>query len=274
MRNLILLLIRLGSTIIFVILQIICFYLIINFNKDKQEIFLNTSNIFVASINTRIDRWRDYFQLEDYNLELRKENALLIQKMTDQSVASGKRPQDSIVLGSSKYEILPAEFCNAYYNRRNNYVTLCRGAAEGLARDMGVISDNGIIGVIKDVSPNFSLVMSILNTQLKISCVIKRNNALGSLSWDGKNPMEMYVSAIPKHSEVIMGDTIITSGYSTIFPRGINIGVVREIKVPEGANDYLLKIELFDNPTVHKHGYVVINHQKNEQLEIEKSIKE
>lgn len=274
MRNLLLLLIRLGSTIIFIVLQIICFYLIINFNDDKQAIFLNTSNILIGNLNAKVEKWQQYFQLEDYNLELRKENALLIQKMTAQNVSLGTKTLDSVFLDDLKYQVLPVEFCNASYNRRNNYITLCGGSSDGLERDMGVISDKGIIGIIKDVSPRFSLVMSILSTQTKISCAIKRNNALGSLSWDGKNPQEMYVTTIPKHSDVILGDTIITSGYSTIFPRGIDLGVVKEIKVPEGASDYYLKIEMFDNPTIHRHGYVIINRLKSEQLKLEKLIQD
>jgi rod shape-determining protein MreC len=272
MKNLLYLFIKFGSFVLLLTLQLICFYLIITFNKTQREIYLNTSNIFVASLNNRIDKFQNYLSLSEVNQQLRVENATLIQKIIDQDIKHRQSTWDSTQIDSIHYKIIPVEICNATYHSKNNHITLCSGKNKGISKDMGVISDDGIIGVVKAVSENFSLVISILNTQLRISAMIARDKTLGNLVWRGDDAKSMYLESVPKYVEVFLGDTIITSGYSTIFPPGIPIGIVSEVKDQGGSGNHLIKLDLFSDPRKKSYVYIIDNSYADEQLELEKKM--
>ena len=136
---------------------------------------------------------------------------------------------------------------------------------------MAVVSPNGIVGVVNGVSKRFSTVMSLLNTDLHISAKIKKNNYFGSLSWDGKNYREAILYEIPHHVPVSKGDTIITSGFSTIYPEGVLIGTIKDFEV-KGGNFYEITVRLstdFKNLT---YVNLVSNLRKEEQIELEEQL--
>jgi rod shape-determining protein MreC len=138
---------------------------------------------------------------------------------------------------------------------------------------MGVISSNkGIIGVVRNVSENFAHVISILNSQSRISCSIKSRNGHGSLRWRDLDPLRISLVDVPKHEKIVVGDTVITSGYSTMFPRGILVGVIESYKVVSGSNNYLITVKLFNDLTNVKYAYVIKNGFGAEQKALEAEV--
>ncbi len=266
MKNIIYLLAKYGIHFLFLLLEVFCFYLIITYNKDQNEIFVNSTNIVATKLNTNVDRWQNYLRLEEENDSLQTQNAQLIKRFINADLIN-LVSEDSIQLESQQYDLISTKICNATFHLKNNYLTLCAGKKHGIEKNMGVITQNGVLGQITSVSEHYSKVMSILHSQSRISAGIKRNNAYGSLKWNGHSPLELSLEAIPKHVDVQLGDTIITSGFSTIFPKGIEIGTIS--KVEKGNNNYKIKVELFNDPTKWDVTYVVVNHLANEQKELE-----
>jgi rod shape-determining protein MreC len=166
---------------------------------------------------------------------------------------------------------MPAEICNNTLKFHNNYLTIDKGTKHGIKKSMGVVGDNGIVGIVRNVSGRFAQVLSILNEQIRISVIIKNKNYLGNLTWNGTDPTRMIVNAIPKHSLISLGDTIITSGYSSIFLKGIEIGTVERFWVHESnGNDYNIIVKLFINMNNLSSCYVIDNTLLNEQKSVEK----
>ena len=154
-------------------------------------------------------------------------------------------------------------------NKQNNYITLDKGTQSGLKVGMGVISPNGVVGVIKNVSDHYASVLSLLHTRAKISCKLQKTNYFGSLQWDGRDYKEGILLDIPNHVDISAGDTIVTSGYSSTFPENLVVGTVLSVEKPAGENFYDIRI-LFNNDFKHLNQvYVVKNNYQLEQDELE-----
>jgi rod shape-determining protein MreC len=161
---------------------------------------------------------------------------------------------------------------NNSVNRPNNYLTLNAGSNQGIRAGMGVVSSDGIIGIVKDVSPNFSAVISVLNQNLKISAMVKKSGYFGSLSWDGANYQYVTIDDLPGHIMVERGDTIITSGFSVVFPKGHLIGFV-DTALNSGSSSLLsVRVKLANDFKRVSHVMVIKNLLKEEQLELEKTV--
>jgi len=271
MYNVIQLFAKFGAHILFVVLEIICFYLIINYNQSQKEIFLNSSNIYAAKISEQRAVLTNFANLKRVNDSLMRENATLIENLILIEYASDNIPDpDSIY---NPYSLIPATICNSTINLRNNHITLCKGSREGIKRDMGVISSSkGIIGIVRNSSPNFAHVMTLLNSQIKISCGIKSRKGHGSLVWKDTDPLRMTLESVPKHEVIAVGDTVITSGFSTMFPRGILVGKIEKFQMVPGNNNYNITVKLFNDLTSVKYAYVVQNRYGSEQLGLEKEV--
>ncbi|HKK42641.1 MAG TPA: rod shape-determining protein MreC, partial [Bacteroidales bacterium] len=153
-------------------------------------------------------------------------------------------------------------------NKQKNFFTLNKGRKQGIHADMAVISEDGVAGMIVGVSDNFSVAMSLLNLDFKLSSRMKSNGYFGSLTWDGKNPHEAILNDIPQHVTVSIGDTVETTGYSAIFPEGIKIGVVKSYKRP-GGDFYKITVRLFTDFRKLHFVDVIGNLKKTELLELQ-----
>ncbi len=271
MYNVIQLFAKFGVHILFVVLEIICFYLIINYNQNQNEIFLNSSNIYSAKIGEQRAILSNFANLRRVNDSLMHQNANLIENLILIEYASDNIPDaDSIY---NPYSLIPATICNSTINLRNNHITLCKGSREGIKPDMGVISSSkGIIGIVRNSSLNFAHVMTLLNSQIKISCSIKSRKGHGSLVWKDSDPLRMTLESVPKHEIIAVGDTVITSGFSTMFPRGILVGKIEKFIMVPGNNNYNITVKLFNDLTNVKYAYVVQNRYGSEQLMLEKEV--
>jgi rod shape-determining protein MreC len=271
MKNFFLLLRKYNFFLLFLILQGVSFYLLVNNNSFHRTTFINTSNYYVGQTYEAYSAATDYLKLSYNNKILAEENARLLNEMRMSFYdldSTQSQVRDSLY--KQQYTFVEAKIINNTVNKINNYITLNKGSMHGIKKEMAVISSSGVVGIVKDVSEHFSSVISILNSNIKISSKIKKNGYFGSLVWDGKSPRYCNLLDIPIHAQVEAGDTIITSEYSNIFPQGIMIGVVSETSVA-GESFKGIRVELSVNFDNLSYVYVVNNLLKEERERLEKS---
>ncbi len=273
MRNLVLLFLRFGHFILFVLLEIFCLYLIVNYNRKQRDIWANSSNIFWGYSSEKWNDWTNYLSLQDKNAELALENAKLKEKLINYGL-SPIAENDTLKRINTQYELLPAKVASNSTDGPNNYLTINKGLKDGVQKDMGVISKDGIVGITRNVGTDYTTINSILHRRSSISAMIKRTGAYGGLRWIGTNPKIMNLDAIAKHNKVAVGDTIVTSSYSTHFPEGLMIGIVETTKLPSGNNFHEIKVRLSNDFGTLRYVQVVKNLKQKQQLELEKETRE
>lgn len=270
MRNLLYFFIRNNAFFVFILLEIISFYMIVNNNEKQNQVFVSSANSFSGSFFERFDKITRYWNLGEVNEELARDNKRLLEQLPN---AQFDETIDTVfvkdTLYEQQYEYIPALVINNTVNRYNNYLTLNRGDNHGITPNSGVISGSGIVGIVQKTSSNYTSVMSVLHRSTKISAKLKHNDYFGSLIWKGENAQEMNMEAIPKHVEVEIGDTIITSGYSTMFPKGVVVGVVESADLINGSNFYDIKVKLSCDMNNISHVFVVNNLMREEQETLE-----
>jgi len=224
----------------------------------------------------RYSNIEEYFALKKINKSLIDHNKKLIKQTpysflkTDQNIF-----EFNDTLYKRQYTYINAKVINNSINRRNNYLTLNKGRSHGVDVDMGVITPSGVIGIVKNVSSNFSSVISLLHTDVRISAKIKKNNHIGTLIWNSPNYRKVSMVDIPPHVNVEIGDTIATSGFSTIFPENIPIGLVSNYDIKRGENFLTIDVELFQDFNNLYNVFVIKNLFGKEQKELEEeTIKE
>ncbi len=231
---------------LFLILEGICFILISNHNPYHRTHIINSSNSITGNINSIYAFIDEYFGLKKVNNALYKENAEL-RNILDNYKNIPDTLVDEFIADDSSFRFIPAKVINNSVNKRNNFIMLDKGQKHGIDVDMGVISSNGIIGVVIETSNNYSTVLSLLHKNSRISAKIKKNNHLASLVWPGKDYREAVLQDVPTHIQLQKGDTIITSGYSFLFPEGITIGYVKDYFQDEQNNFNEATIELTED---------------------------
>jgi len=255
---------ELGNLILFLLLEGISFYLIITFNDSQAKIYHNSVNVISGTIAGQASNIRSYFSLKEQNNILLKENAKLKSKLFNLAEKQGAKPEDLPLNVSENqiFNLISARVVNNSISLRNNFLSLNKGSKSGITENQGVIGENGVIGITKSVNENYTTVMSIFNSQTKISARIKDKGYFGSLVWSNNGDVRyMTLNDIPKHVPIKLGDKVETSGYSNLFPSGIMLGKVVGKKIPPGSSTYELKVKLYQDMTKIKFAYVVINYE-------------
>lgn len=234
MRNLFQFLNKNQHLVLFILLEFVALSLVIQNNTFHRSAFINSTNGVSSTAFKTVSNINSYFALKETNEMLLEENAKL--HNTISYIGTTNRPS------TFPQHFIPAEIINNTVSNINNYITLDKGSIDGVKKGMGVISENGVVGIIKETSKNFSSVMSILNSKSRISVELKKNNHLASLVWEGKNYRKGTVNEIPVHVQLFKGDTIVTSGYSSKFPKQIPVGVISKIKTNENQNFHEIEI--------------------------------
>ncbi len=271
MRTLVKFFLRYYYFLLFLTFEIFSIFLVIENNNYQKTLFLNSANFFSGNIYKGIANLTSYINLKQTNEELSAENTRLnniLKNSYKTNEISLLEIYDSTYF--QQYTTTAAQVINNSVNRQNNYLTIDKGEKQGISPEMAVISPKGIVGIVTNVSNNFASVISILNTNMRISAMIKKNGCFGSLVWDGKNYRETILKDIPNHVKINIGDTIITSGYSSIFPKGKLIGVISDFKQKKGGNFYLITVKLSTNFKKLSYVYVIGNFLKQEQKDLEK----
>ncbi len=240
---------------------------------------INSSNALTGSLLKQASEVRDFVDLKAVNDSLLKQNSRLLAMLDSADLAQQADRLDSLrkmeipqtvdSVNQLRYEYIGAMVRNNTTNQVNNFITIDKGSKQGIQPEMGVISAQGIVGVVTNVSDNFASIISLLNKNLKVSAKIQQNSFIGSLRWDVLDPQSAILEDIPKHAPVYIGDTVATSGFSAFFPGEIPIGVIEDWKLPEGGNFYNITVKLSTDFNRLNYVYVIKNKQQKEQKELE-----
>ncbi len=262
MRNLFAFLYRYHVFFVFIFMEVFSLGIIIQNNYYHASQFSTSSNQISGEILKRFKNSVEYFSLSKTNEALAEENAKLKNKLLENNM------QEYIPAGMNKY--MSAKIIKNSYNKRNNYLTINKGSLHGIEKGMGVIVENSIVGIVSHVSLHFASVMSILNKKAVISTKFLKSNHFGSLMWDGKSHDFAQLYSIEKHVDVSIGDSLITNGYSNIFPEGIKVGTVNRFEEDETENFYFIEVNLNLDYSNLDYVYVIQNPLKNERTKLEK----
>jgi len=270
MRNLLRFIITYHFFFLFLLLETVSVILIVQQNKYQRAQFLSFSKSLQGSYYETSGGIREYLSLRQTNRDLYRENTLIRNRM-DRLVRNQEigytGGYDSIP--HRQYSYIPARVINNSVNKQFNFITLNKGSFHGIEPEMAVISPNGVVGVVYATSGNYSTVIPMINRNFRLSAKILKNDYFGSLSWAGSGYGEAILEEIPYHVEIQTGDTIVTSGYSAIFPEGIMIGSITEFEAREG-NFYTIEVDIAVDYKNLLHVNVIRNLLLDEQRELER----
>ncbi len=265
-------LIRNKFFLLFLFLQIIALSLTIQSHSYHRSKFINSSNFITGGIYSNFNAINDYFYLKKHNEQLATENTTLknlLSQNNKKTLATTFTALDSLIY-QQKYTYIHAEISKNDFTKSNNFLTLNRGKNDGLTSELGVITSKGIIGITTNTSAKYATVMSILNKNSRINAKLKNNAHFGTLTWNGKDYNTLQFEDVPIQANIKIGDTIITGGKSTIFPKGILIGQIKDFNVQK--NKYqIINIQLFNDMSALNYVNVITNLDKLEIKSLEKS---
>ncbi|MEO8721688.1 MAG: rod shape-determining protein MreC [Ginsengibacter sp.] len=272
MRN-ILLFIRIYFTFIFFLfLMGLSFYMIFSYNRYHHSVYSKVASEITGKISEKYDGIEYYFRLKRTNDSLVKANEILYNKLKqDYEIPDtvNRTTIDNLNLDSiqqqRKYLYMQAKVIRNSVNLLNNYIELHRGSKQGISADMGAIDiNNAVIGTVVEVSDNYAVVMSLLHEQSNLSGRLKKGGETGIVVYDGKTPKILYLKDISRSAKINQGDTVVTSGFSDKFPRGLLIGFVKDIINDKSSSTYTIRIVPAANFENLQFGYIINNLQKEE----------
>lgn len=250
MRNLLNFLIKYNYWFLFLLLEVTSFVLLFRFNHYQQSVFFTSANGAAGKVYEWSGAVTSYFHLKSVNEDLLDRNMLLEQRVAQLEKYLLDQGADSIKLNSldhmaaGDYRIFKANVIKNSLMMADNYITLDAGEEAGIRPDMGVVDANGVVGIVYKTSAHYSLVLPLLNSKSSISCKIVGSNYFGYLKWEGGDSRFAYLKDLPRHAEFNLGDTVVTSGYSAVFPAGVMVGTVDDMQDSYDGLSYLLKIKL------------------------------
>ena len=270
MRNLIAFIRKYSFFFLFLAVEVLAFYLLFSKNHFQRSSFLNSTNEVTGGFYTKYSNFNDYVHLAEVNEALSEEN----KRLRGRQIQSFERlfGENVYVLDTifrRKYLYTKAKVVNNSISHQNNHLTLNVGIKNGIERGMGVIGPNGVVGVIKNVSDHYASVVSVLHREAKISVKLKTSQYFGSMQWNGVNYRNTQLIDIPNHVELLKGDTVVTSGYSSIFPEGLSTAVIQSFEVREGENFYDIEMKLLSDFKQLSYVYIVKNNTSTELQELE-----
>jgi len=283
MRNLLKLLYAYHFLILFILLEGLALFLIIENNHFQRSRMLEFSQGISGGLYKQVDNFKSYLALKETNQALASENIELRNKLASiRKIVKEKRDTLFDTVSRKTLAFFAAKVINNTVQKQFNYLTLNKGANDGIRKDMAVITAQGIVGVVIGVSDNFSTVQSVLNRDFKVSVKFKKNNQDGSLTWNCLSPSICILNDILFHVKVHIGDTLVTTGFSTetltsakhaplvpsAFPEGITVGTVQEFDLKSG-NSYTIKVKLANDFRQLNYVTVLEKLTKTEQQELE-----
>ncbi|MGP1465085.1 MAG: rod shape-determining protein MreC [Prevotella koreensis] len=250
MNNLLAFLAKHNHWLLFVVLEVMSLALLFQFNSYQGSVWFTSANVVTGKfyeINSSVE---SFISMGKLNEQLTMRNVYLERQVKHLSEMLEHGNSDSTLLRStqvqllSQYKLIPAKVVSNSINKPDNLITIDKGSLDGIRPDMGVVSGNGIVGVVYLVSPHYSMIIPVLNSHSNISVMIENRGYFGVLHWEGGDSKMAFVDDIPRHARFNGGDNIVTSGYSALFPQGILVGKVhRTYNSPDGMS-YRLRINL------------------------------
>lgn len=251
MKNLLAFVTRYYHWLLFLLLEIASGILLFNYNSYQGSVWFSSANAVAGKIYEYDANVRSFFSLTRVNEELTLRNFYLERQVSQLRRLYSDLTHDSTIVERqemaflSQYQLIPAKVISNSVNKADNLITIDKGLADGVKKDMGVTCGNGVVGVVYMVSEHYSVVIPVLNVSAsRISCVIRGRNYFGYLQWYGGDPAVAYVEDVPRHARFKRGQWVETSGYSAIFPPGVLAGKIEKIYDSADGLSYRLKIRL------------------------------
>lgn len=268
MKNLFNFILKHYFVFLFLLLETLALLMVVRTHDHQRTLFLHSANTLSGLYYQKINNVSRYLSLNRVNQQLAKENEVLLERSHHAFLPkeSGEFVQKD-TMHIRQFRFMNAEVINNSVIHRNNFITLNKGRNDGIEKDMGVITHEGVVGIVRNVSPNFSSVISMLHKDMQISVRLLHSDHIGTLSWEGGDYRMAIMSYIPTHVDLNPGDTVVTSGFSRIFPRGIPIGTIVDHEVRRGENFFTANLQLFLDFNRLRHVYVV-NDLMGQELEI------
>ncbi|WKK76820.2 rod shape-determining protein MreC [Marivirga salinae] len=257
---------------IFLLLEVISGWLVVNHNDYISASYFNSSSAFAGNVYENKQAVQDYFQLAKVNKNLVEENERLRNRLAVDSVKVDLDSANIPFKLSGQYEFITGKVVNNSVHRFRNYFTLNKGSEDGIEEGMGVINTKGVVGKIKSVSSNFSTAYSALHSSLLISVLIDETETLCTANWSGEDPTEISLEYVPRHIKVKEGMQVVSSGYDAIFPQGVKLGTVKSVEIDEEATFYDIEVALSADFFSLDYVYVIGNKLKQEKDSLEQEL--
>lgn len=261
-----------------ILFEVISFTLIYRNNSYQRSVMINSANYASGYVLSVAGYVQSYLNLRTINRNLQEQNGQMEMQLLDLQEQIEVMQADTVTFKGAvsdsarifPFQFVIAEVVNNSISQLSNYITINKGRKDGIQPDMGVVSEQGVVGIVSNVSDHFSVIISLLNPKSKLSCKVLGNNSFGYLTWDGRDAGYAILEELPRHAEFHKGDTIVTSGYSAIFPAGLIVGVVDDFYKERDDNFYALRVKLATSFSSLQHVRVIQNAYRNEQIELEK----
>lgn len=250
--------------VVFIGLEILSAWLLVNFNNRYNASFLNSSNEAAASLTETSNNVSDYFRLTEVNSQLMLENEQL-----QQELRLFRSEKTSYLDTVDQYQVVGARVINNTFDRSENFVTISAGKKDSLEVGMGVISTMGVVGQVKSVTNNFATIYSLLHPKLLVSSKVKRTDTKCTVQWDQRAYDRATLKYIPRHIKLAVGDTVVTSGFNSVFPENVLLGIVDELMLEDHMTFYEAKIKLATDFTSLYHVFVIKDLFKPEKDSLE-----
>ena len=237
---------------VFLVLEVVSMVLLFRYNSYQGSVWFSSANAVTGKVYEWDSAVESYFSLSGVNSQLTQRNAFLEQqvRMLDDSIARLTRSQEAAVTRLSSMvpfqgcRLIPAKVVANMVNRYDNLITIDKGSADGVKRDMGVVCGMGAVGIVYLVSEHYSIVIPALNSHSNISCTIQRRGYFGYLRWRGGSSQLAYLEDVPRHAHFKLGDNVVTSGYSSVFPPGVMVGKVLHVFNSADGLSYRVQVKL------------------------------
>lgn len=250
MKNLIEFLAKYNHWFVFILLEVISFVLLFQWNSYQGSVFFSSANTIAGKVYEWDADIEHLFSLSTVNQELTQRNIYLEHEVKNLSYNLTKATGDKNLMKRSQldmlrtYKLIPAEVVDNSLNKRDNFITLDKGSADGIKKDMGVVCGTGVVGIVYLTALHYSVVIPVLNSQSSISVAIQKRGYFGYLHWTGGPSNIAYVDDVPLHAHFKLHDQIVTSGYSSVFPPGILVGTILHVYNSSDGLSYRLMVKL------------------------------
>ncbi len=246
-------------------------------NPYQHHVFLTSANTVTAAVYEAGNNVTSYFNLREINEDLNRRNASLekevinLREQLQTLRLQGYTDTMPTPEGVAHFDFIVANVINNSTHHPYNYITIDKGTADGVRPELGVIDHSGVVGTVSVAGEHYSRVISLLNPNFRLSCKIKGSEHFGSLVWDGKDPSVALLEELPRHTVFTTGDTVVTSGFSAVFPSGIPVGIIIDDADNHKENFFTLRVKLFADFTRLSNVQVVVNNMRSDILEVEQS---
>lgn len=274
MRNLLDFLSHHNHWFVFVLLEVISAVLLFHYNSYQGSVWFSSAN----AVSGKLFEWNSavgqYFSLIDVNEQLTQRNIYLEREVEQLSEKLRTATRDSSLVEKMQKNVIaglqtiPAKVVSSSLDKANNFITIDKGSLDGVKKDMGVICGTGVVGIVYLTSDHYSVIIPVLSQQSSISCAIKGRGYFGYLKWTGGSPASAYVDDIPRHAHFKLGEYVVTSGYSSVFPPGIFVGRIKHVYNSENGMSYRLKVDLSTDFTRLRDVCVINDTEMDKKLEI------